>query len=95
MSEVTAAFVIWLPTGTVLPFLVSRLTGAVWRTAFIEASLFAALGLLIYPTMLALLTARFVHITSSDPLFIASYVMAALTLIYFRKRSHAPRRYRR
>lgn len=95
MSEVTAAFVIWLPTGTLLPFLISKLTGAEWRSAFIEASLFAALGLLIYPTTLALLTARFVHLTSPEPLFIASYVLAALTLLYYRRRSHGPRRYRR
>jgi hypothetical protein len=95
VSEATAAFVIWLPTGTLLPFLISKLTGAGWRGAFIEASLFAALGLLIYPTMLALITIRFVHFDSPEPLFVAGYVLAALSLLYYRRRSHGPRRYRR
>ena len=95
MSEATAALVIWLPTGTLLPLIISKLTGAEWRGAFIEASLFAALGLLIYPTMLALLTAHFVHLSSADPLFVASYVLATLSLLYYRRRSHGPTRYRK
>ncbi len=95
MTDVTAAFVIWLPTATVLPLLVSKLTGADWRSACIEACLFAALGLLIYPTMLALVTARFVHLASPAPLFIGGYVMAALSLLYYRRRSRGPHRYRR
>ncbi len=96
MSDSTAAFVIWLPAGTLLPFLISKLTGAQWRTAFIEASLFAALALLIYPTMLALMTAHFVHITSANPLFIGSYIMATLSLLYYRRRSKGPpQRYRK
>ena len=95
VSETAAAFFIWLPTATVLPFVISKLTGSEWRGAFIEASLFAALGLLIYPTMLALITARFVHVTSATPLFIGGYILAALSLLYYRRRSRGPQRYRR
>ena len=94
MSEVTAAFVIWLPTGTLLPLIISKLTGAEWRGAFIEASLFACLGLFIYPTMLALITVRFVHLSSVEPLFVASYALSALSVLYYRRRSHGPRRFR-
>ncbi len=90
-----AAFFIWLPTATVLPFAISKLTGAEWRGAFIEASLFAALGLLIYPTMLALVTARFVRPSSPTPLFIGGYALAALSLLYYRRRSRGPQKYRR
>lgn len=95
MSETAAAFFIWLPTGTILPFVISKLTGAEWRGAFVEASLFAALGLLIYPTMLALMTARFIHLHSPTGLFIGGYVLAALSLLYYRRRSRGPQRYRR
>jgi hypothetical protein len=95
MSDVAAAFLIWLPTGTLLPFVVSRLTGAGWRGAFIEASIFACLGLLIYPTMLALITIRFVKLSSPEPLFIAGYLLAFGTLLFYRHRDRGRTRYRR
>jgi hypothetical protein len=95
VSDITAAFLIWLPTGTLLPFFVSRLTGAGWRGAFIEASIFACLGLLIYPTMFALLIAPFITLSSADPLFIAGYLLAFLTLLLFRRKSRGRTRYRR
>ena len=95
MADVAAAFFIWLPTATVLPFAISKLTGAEWRGALIEASLFAALGLLIYPTMLALATARFVHLSSPTPLFVVGYILSALSLLYYRRRSRGPQRFRR
>ncbi|HVX30759.1 MAG TPA: hypothetical protein VHA53_09795 [Nitrolancea sp.] len=95
MSDVAAAFLIWLPTGTLLPFVVSRLTGAGWRGAFIEASIFACLGLLIYPTMLALLTIRFIHYDSPEPLFIAGYLLAFLSLLLYRRRARGTNTYRR
>jgi hypothetical protein len=95
MTEIETAFLIWLPSGTVLPFLISKLTGSDWRGAFIEASLFAALGLLIYPTALALMTARFVEHTNVTPLFLGGYTLAALTLLLFRRRAAGRSRYRR
>jgi hypothetical protein len=95
MSDVAAAFLIWLPTGTLLPYIVSRLTGAGWRGAFIEASIFACLGLLIYPTLLALITVRFVHYDSADPLFIAGYGLAFLSLLFYRRKSKGANTYRR
>lgn len=95
MSDTAAAFLIWLPTGTLLPLIISKLTGAEWRGAFIEASLFACLGLLIYPIMLALATAHFVHFSSANPLFIGGYALAALSLLYYRRRSRGTTRYRR
>lgn len=95
MSDLTAAFAIWLPAGTLLPLAISKLTGASWRSAVIEACIFACLGLFIFPTMLALLTARFVHVRSANPLFIGSYVLTTLCLLYYRRRSHPPSRWRR
>ncbi len=90
MSDNTAAFAIWLPAATLLPLIISKLTGAEWRSAFIEMSLFACLGLFIYPTMLALMTIRFVSWTSPEPLFIGGYLLSALSLLYYRRRSHGP-----
>jgi hypothetical protein len=95
VSDVAAAFLIWLPTGTLLPFIVSRLTGAGWRGALIEACIFACLGLLIYPTMLALITIRFVHYDSANPLFIAGYVLSFLSLLVYRRKSRGANTYRR
>ena len=91
MSDTTAAFAIWLPTATIVPLIVSKLTGAEWRSAFIEMSLFACLGLFIYPTMLALMTIRFVHWSSTDPLFVGGYFLATLSVLYYRRRSHGPK----
>lgn len=85
MSEAETALIIWLPAGTLLPFLISRLTGSDWRGATIEAALFAAFGLLIYPTLLALISVRFFDRPNIEALFLAGFALAALTVLGFRR----------
>ncbi|MDI3340381.1 MAG: hypothetical protein QJR03_07580 [Sphaerobacter sp.] len=85
MDETARAFLIWVPAGTLLPFLVSRLTGADWRSSTIEAALFAALGLLIYPTMLALIVVHIVGYPNVELLFLAGFALAALTVVGYRR----------
>lgn len=85
MSESTRALVIWLPAGTLLPYIISRLTGADRHGAIIEAAIFATFGLLIYPTLFALLTVRFIAHEYVDALFAAGYLLAALTVVGYRR----------
>lgn len=94
MSETAAAFLIWLPAGTLVPFAVSLLTGADRQQAVIEAALFAVLGLLIYPTMLALITVRFVGRPNIALLFLIGFALAALTVVGYRRALGPPRRRR-
>jgi hypothetical protein len=54
MSELLAAFLIWLPLGTLVPLLIARVTGSDWRGALIEASFFATMGLIVFPILIAL-----------------------------------------
>lgn len=94
MSADAQALLIWLPAGTLLPFLISRLTGADWRGALVEASFFAVLGLLLYPTLIALLLVRFAGEPPVALLFVAGFVLAALSLLLFRRRANRRRRWR-
>lgn len=95
MSDGATALLIWLPAGTLLPFIVSRVLGADWRGAVIEAALFAALGLLIYPTLLALIVARFVRHPNVELLFLGGFALAALTVYGYRVSIAQGRRRRR
>lgn len=94
MSESAQALLIWLPAGTLLPFLVARLTGADWRGALVEAALFAALGLLLYPTLIALLLVRFTGEPNTVALFLGGFVLALVSLLLFRRRANRRRRWR-
>lgn len=85
MDETARAFLIWVPAGTLIPFLISRLTGADWRSATIEAALFAALGLLIYPTLFALIVVHIVGYPNVEALFLAGFALAALTVLGYRR----------
>lgn len=85
MDETVRAFLIWLPAATLLPFVISRLTGADWRSAAIEATLFAALGLLIYPTLFALLFVPLFGQPNVEALFLVGFAVAALTVIGYRR----------
>lgn len=86
MGQSTLAALLWLAAGTVLPWLLSRLTGADARAALIEAAIFATFGLLIYPTMFALIAARFVDQPSVNLLYALGFVAAALTVYGYRVR---------
>lgn len=82
-------FLLWLPAGTVLPFLISRLTGSDNHLAVVEAVLFAFTALLLYPSLLALLTARFIDWDGGEYplelLFALGYLLALLTLMTIRR----------
>ncbi|MCX7623514.1 MAG: hypothetical protein RMK01_03120 [Thermomicrobium sp.] len=88
-AELLRAVLLWLPGGTIVPFLVARLTGAETRAALVEATIFALGGLLVYPTLLGLLSARFVdwHAASSwiELLFVGGFLLAAATLVVMRR----------
>lgn len=86
MSETASAFLIWLPAGTLLPFIISRLTGSDWQEALIEASLFAVLGLLIYPTLFALMVTHTIGYPNIESLFVAGFALAGLTVIGYRRK---------
>ncbi|HUZ00394.1 MAG TPA: hypothetical protein VMU89_08585 [Thermomicrobiaceae bacterium] len=86
MGQSTLAALLWLAAGTIVPWLVSRLTGADSRAALIEAAIFAAFGLLIYPTMFALIIARFVSQPNINLLYLLGFVAAALTVYGYRVR---------
>ncbi len=91
-AELLRAFFLWLPGATVAPFVVSRLTGADSRLAGIESAIFALCGLLIYPTLLGLLSARFVAWEAGaapvELLFAGGFVLAAFTLVAIRRARH-------
>jgi len=87
-SEIVRAFLLWLPAGTIVPFLLSWRTGASLRLAAIEASIFALTSLVIYPTLLGLAGARFVDFQTVEVevLFVVSFALAVATLVGFRRR---------
>lgn len=91
MGETARALLIWLPAGTLLPFFISRLTGSDWRGAFLEACLFIALGLLLYPTLLGLIAVGIYGVPNVDILYLIGYALATLTLIGIRRRLAGPR----
>ena len=93
MSEAAVTLLIWLPAATLLPFVVSLATGSNWRGAVIEATLFAALGLLIYPTLLALVGSAFTRSPNINALFVTGFALAALSVVLLRRQSRG--RYRR
>ncbi len=88
MSDITFALAIWLPLGTIVPLVLSRVTGADWRGAVIEASLFATIGLLILPITFALVAAAFVSQPNVDLIFAVSYVLALGCVLAFRRHSN-------
>lgn len=88
MSELTAALVIWLPLGTIVPLILSRITGADWRGAFIEASIFATLGVIIFPITIALIVASFTTEPNVNVIFGVSYVLALVCVLLFRRHSN-------
>jgi ABC-type enterochelin transport system permease subunit len=92
MSDVTAALIIWLPLGTIVPLIVSRLTGADWRGALIEASIFATMGLIVFPILIALVVAIFTRDPNVDVIFGVSYLLAILSVLLFRRQSNKTRR---
>ena len=85
MDETARAFLLWVPAGTLIPFRLSRITGVDWRSATIEAALLAALGLLIYPTLFALVVVHIVGYPNVEALFLAGFVLAALTVLGYRR----------
>ncbi len=93
MSDVSAALIIWLPLGTIVPLILARVTGADWRGAFIEASIFATLGIIIFPITIALIVASFTTDPNVDLILAVSYVLALLCILYFRRYSNRGRPY--
>jgi hypothetical protein len=91
MSDVTAALVIWLPLATVVPLIISKVTGADWRGAVIEAAIFATMGLLIFPILIALAVAIFTRSPNVDAIFAVSYVLAIGCVLLFRRQSNKTR----
>ncbi|MCM8748117.1 hypothetical protein NET02_03075 [Thermomicrobiaceae bacterium CFH 74404] len=85
-DEVLRAFLLWLPAGTLVPFLLCWRTGSSARLAVIEATIFALGGLLIYPTLLGLISARFFDRPNPEVLFVFGFLLATLTLLGFRRR---------
>jgi hypothetical protein len=88
MSDLMMALLIWFPLGTIVPFVVSKLTGADWRGALIEASIFATMGLLVFPILLALLISIVNTSPNVDLIFGISYVLAAITVLIFRRQTN-------
>jgi hypothetical protein len=88
MSEFAIAFGVWLPLGTVVPLVLARLTGADWRGAFIEASLFATMGLLVFPILFGIVAGVVLSDPSVNLMFAASYVLALGCVLLFRRRSN-------
>jgi len=91
-AEWLRAFLIWLPAGTLGPYIVSRWRGADPRLAIIEAGIFALSGLLLYPTLLGLLSARFIDwqrgTVPVESLFVAGFFLAGLTIVLMRRATH-------
>jgi hypothetical protein len=88
MTEIWIALGIWMPLGTIVPLIVSRLTGADWRGALIEASIFAIMGILIFPILFALTLALMFGQPNVDLIFAVSYVLATLCVVGFRRRAN-------
>ena len=95
MSEVTIALGIWMPLGTLVPLILSRLTGADWRGAFIEASIFATMGILIFPILFALSLGLVIGEPNVDLIFGISYVLALGCVLAFRRQSNLAEQRRR
>jgi hypothetical protein len=95
MSDVTIALAIWLPLGTIVPLVLARLTGADWRGAFIEASIFATLGILIFPILFALALGVVIGKPNVDLIFGISYVLALGCVLLFRRRSNREQMWKR
>jgi hypothetical protein len=91
MSDLTMALLIWLPLGTLVPFFLSKLTGSDWRGAFIEASIFATMGLLVFPILLALTMSLVTTSPNVDVIFGISYVLAVICLLLFRRQTNRSR----
>lgn len=91
MSDLSAALIIWLPLGTIVPFVVARLTGADWRGAFIEASIFATLGIIIFPITLAFIFATFTRDPNIDLIYALSYALAVICILLLRRYSNRGR----
>jgi uncharacterized membrane protein YvlD (DUF360 family) len=86
MDEIWVALGIWMPLGTVVPLILSKLTGSDWRGAFIEASIFAIMGILIFPILFALTLALMFGEPNVDLIFGISYLLAAGCVLLFRRR---------
>lgn len=86
MSDIWIALGLWLPLGTVVPLIVSKLTGSDWRGAFIEASIFAIMGILIFPILFALTLALIFGKPNVDLIFLVSYLLSAGCVLMFRRR---------
>ncbi|TVR72851.1 MAG: hypothetical protein EA415_09045 [Sphaerobacteraceae bacterium] len=86
MSDIWLALGVWLPLGTIVPLIVSRMTGSDWRGALIEASIFAIIGLLILPILFALTLALMFGQPNVDLIFGISYILAAISVLMFRRR---------
>lgn len=90
-GEWLRALLLWLPAGTLGPFIISRVTGADQRLALIEAAVFALCGLLLYPTLLGLLSARFIEWQRGElpveALFVTGFLLASVTLVLMRRAS--------
>lgn len=91
LSDVTAALIIWLPLATIVPLLVARVTGADWRGAVIEASIFATIGLVVMPFLVALVFAIFTRDPNVDLIFAISYTLAIASVLLFRRQSNRTR----
>jgi hypothetical protein len=88
MTETIIALGIWLPLGTVVPLILAKLTGADWRGAFIEASIFATMGILIFPILFALSLALIFGEPNVNLIFAISYVLALGCVLLFRRQSN-------
>ena len=88
MTDTIIALGVWLPLGTVVPLILARLTGSDWRGAFIEASIFATMGILIFPIMFALSLGLLISDPNVDLIFGISYVLALGCVLLFRRKSN-------
>jgi hypothetical protein len=95
MSDITMALGIWLPLGTVVPLILAKLTGADWRGAFIEASIFATMGILIFPILFALTLGVIIGKPNVDLIFGISYILALGCILLFRRRSNQEQLWKR
>lgn len=95
MSDIAVALGIWLPLGTIVPLILAKLTGADWRGAFIEASIFATMGILIFPIVFALTVGLVIGQPNVDVIFAISYVLAIGCVLMFRRRSNKEQLWKR
>lgn len=95
MTDTFVALGVWLPLGTVVPLILSKLTGSDWRGAFIEASIFATMGLLILPIVFALTLGLMVSDPNVNLMFGISYALALGCVLLFRRRANKTEMQRR